>query len=484
MADQEYTTKIRIEADTKGGVEAEKTIEKVGTAAKKANRDSHTGFADTGREVGNVTKAVGLLHRAMAGFGTIAIFTGLLSKIDSLYRKLDEAVTKAQELRDRLEKEADTKAIENMASAYDKLKKSIDDATTARQRANELEDMERGSARELEDINAQAAKDAELAALNPNDRYYEQKKAQIEAKYSGEAANRAAQRKVEDAETTAARATAEADAKAGDAEVRRAALVGDRQQLDVLKERLREALAGSVSQNALDANRISEVALVNLLRIGGFQGGWSRLGDERTEEGDKLRNANEEKAKALEAEIKKKEKDIAEKEAEIAKLEAEAQHLSKKSVIQSSIAENAKDMASVTRAQSHRSEQAASAALSRTIESETDATRAKALVEAQIPETQRQIYLQKQRIAAADASVAQAQAAYDTATGSAKGTAAQRLAQVTHTANETKDEAERLIKQLNETLNGMKSVMNAATSALNKNNSQRLTSQAQQYVSQ
>ena len=99
-------------------------------------------------------------------------------------------------------------------------------------------------------------------------------------------------------------------------------------------------------------------------------------------------------------------------------------------------------------------------------------------------ETHRQIYLQKQRIAAADASVAQAQAAYDTATGSAKVTAAQRLAQVTQTANETKDEANRLIKQLQETLSGMKSVMTAATSELKKNNSQRLTAQAQQYVSQ
>ena len=118
------------------------------------------------------------------------------------------------------------------------------------------------------------------------------------------------------------------------------------------------------------------------------------------------------------------------------------------------------------------------------IAQETDAARAKALLEAEMPKAQELIYQQKQRIAAADASVAQAQAAYDNATGSAKGSAAQRLQQVTQTASETKDEANRLIKQLQETLSGMKSVMTAATSALNKNNSQRLTAQAQQYVSQ
>jgi DNA repair exonuclease SbcCD ATPase subunit len=477
MADQEYTTKIKIEADTKGGEEAAKSFEKAGVKAK-----SFSGA------VGGVTRAMELMNRVLAGFGTIAVFTGLLSKIDSLYRKLDEAVTKSQELRDRLEKEADTKAIENMASAYDKLKKSIDDATTARQRANELEDMERGSAREFEDINAQAAKDAELAALNPNDRYYEQKKAQIEAKYSSEAANRAANRKVEDAETAAARTMAEADAKAGDAEVRRAALVGDRQQLDVLKERLREALAGSVSQNALDANRISEVALVNLLRIGGFQGGWSRLGDERTEEGDKLRNANEEKAKALEAEIKKKEKDIAEKEAEIAELEKEASFLSQKSVIQAGMAENAKDAASATRTAGYRSETAAAEALSGQFAAETDAVRAKALLEAEKMRIEQQIAAQNQRVADAGADVWMAQGAVSeaTANGNRAGAAAasRQLASAQSAAQSVEFEAGRLITSLEAKLKNIESLLNKANGALQKNNSQRLTAQAEALTSQ
>ena len=477
MADQEYTTKIKIEADTKGGEEAAKSFEKAGAKAK-----SFSGA------VGGVTRAMELMNRALAGFGIIAVFTGLLSKIDSLYRKLDEAVTKAQELRDRLEKEADTKAIENMASAYDKLKKSIDDATTARQRANELEDMERGSARELEDINAQAAKDAELAALNPNDRYYEQKKAQIEAKYSGEAANRAVQRKVEDAETAAARTMAEADAKAGDAEVRRAALVGDRQRLDVLKGRLREALAGSVSQNALDANRISEVALVNLLRIGGFQGGWSRLGDERTEEGDKLRNANEEKAKALEAKIKAKEKDIAEKERQIAELEKEASFLSQKSVIQAGMAENAKDAASVTRTAGYRSETAAAGALSGQIAAETDAARAKQLLEAEKARVETQIAAQKQRVADAGADVWMAQGAVSEATANGNradaAAASRQLASAQSAAQGVEFEAGRLITSLEAKLKNIESLLNKANSALQKNNSQRLTAQAEALTSQ
>lgn len=473
MADQEYTTKIKIEADTKGGDEAAKSFEKAEAKAK--------GLSGA---VGGVTKAMGLMNRALMGFGVVSLFTGLIAAIDKVRGLFGDAEEAARKFRAEAEKEANKKAVEDLATAYDKLNKSISDATTAAKRANELKDMERSSARELEDLNAQAAKDAELAALDPNDRYYEQKKAQIEAKYSGQAANRAAQRKVEDAETAAARTMEEAEAKGAEATQRSAALIDDRAQLDKLKQQRNRALAESVSDNAADAGTVAETGWLNFKRAFGMDGGWGRIGESRTEEGDKIRKEAEARAKDLEAQIKAKEKDIAEKERKIAELEEEAQYLSKKSVIQGSMAENAKDAASVTRAQGFRSEQAASAALSGKIESETDAARAKALLETEMPAAQERIYQQKQRIAAADASVAQAQAAYDTATGSAKGTAAQRLAQVTQTANETRDEANRLIKQLEETLSGMKSVMNAATSALNKNNSQRLTEQAQQYVAQ
>ena len=468
MADQEYTTKIKIEADTSGGDAAAKSLDKVETKA-----------------IG-LGKAFKGLKGALSWLTTGSFVVGGVAAAVSLYDKIAHGASKAAEavkkLQDERQKEADEKRIEKLADAYDRLKKSIEAAAEARKRANELEDMEKTAAREQEDIDAQAAKDAELAALDPNDRYYEQKKAQIEAKYSGAAANRAAQRKVEDAETAAARSLAEAEAKGSEAAERRGALIGDRQQLDILKSRAAAARKESQSINDKDATSFSRMFAQNIKRV--FSGNIEDFNVINTEEGDAKRKEAEARAKELESQIKAKEKDIAEKERKIAELEEEAKYLSQKSVIQGSMAENAKDMASVTRAQGLRSEQAASAALSGQIESENDAARAKALLESQMPETQRQIYLQKQRIAAADASVAQAQAAYDTATGSAKVTAAQRLAQVTQTANETKDEANRLIKQLQETLSGMKSVMTAATSELKKNNSQRLTEQAQQYVAQ
>lgn len=468
MADNEYTTRVKLTADTSGGEAVAKSLDKVST-----------------RAIG-LGKAFKGLKGALSWLTTGSFVVGGVAAAVSLYDKIAHGASKAAEavkkLQDERQKEADEKRIEKLADAYDRLSKSIAAAAKERQSANELEDMEKSASRELEDINAQAAKDAELAALDPNDRYYEQKKAQIEAKYSGQAANRTAQRKVEDAETAAARSLAEAEAKGSEAAQRRGALIGDRQELDILKSRAAAARKESQSINDKDATSFSRMFAQNIKRV--FSGNIEDFNVINTEEGDAKRKEAESRAKELEKQIKAKEKDIAEKERKIAELEEEAKYLSKKSVIQGSMAENAKDMASVTRAAGLRSEQAAAAGLSGQIESERDAARAKALLEAEMPATQDRIYQQKQRIAAADASVAQAQAAYDTATGSAKGTAAARLAQVTQTANETRDEANRLIKQLQETLSGMKSVMTAATSELKKNNSQRLTEQAQQYVAQ
>lgn len=470
MSDNEYTTKIKIAADTSGGEKSVKSLEGV---EKKA--------LGLQKAVGGVTNAVSLMRRALVGFGVVSLFTSIIGAVENLRKKFGEATVEADKLKEANEKAADKKRVEELTVAYDNLAKSIAASSKERERANELEDMALSSARELEDIDAQAAKDAELAALDPTDRYYEQKKAQIEAKYSGQAANRAAQRKVEDAERTAARTAAEAEAKGEEAGLRRGALSDDRSQLDILKERRARAIVESKGGNDITGGT---QLWTDFTRLFGMNGGWGKFGSYTTEEGDAKRKEAEARAKELESQIKAKEKDIAEKERKIAELEEEAAYLSKKSVIQSGMAENAKDMASVTRAQGLRSEQAASAALSSKLESDIDAARAKALLEKQIPETERQIYLQKQRIAAADASVAAAQADYDNATGSDKGRAAARLAQVKKEAEQVRDESNRYIQAISESLQGMKSALSQTVNILKKNNSQRLTEQAQQYVAQ
>jgi len=477
MAAEEYTTKIKIEADTAGAAKASKAFE---DAEKKAN--------GLGAALGGVRKAAGLLRSALMGFGVASIFTSLIGAVENLRKKFGETKDEADKLKTAAEKATDTERVEKLTAEYDKLAKSIDAAAKARERANELEDMEKNSARELEDIEATAAKDAELAALDPNDRYYEQKKAQIEAKYSGAAANRAAQRKVEDAETAAARTQAEAEAKSVEAGDRRVALIGDRAQLDALKKRRAAALAESVSDNAGDLSGAGETGWVNFTRVFGMNGGWKRLGESRTEEGDAKRKAAEDKAAELEKQIKAKEKDIADKEAKIAELEEEAAHLSKKSVIQSGIAENAKDAASVTRAAGYRGEAAAAAGLSGRIDAENDAARAKQLLEAEKARIQQRIAAEQQRKADAGAAVWMAQGSLSEAkaNGNRAGAAAasQQLASAQSAAQSVEFEAGRLITSLQEKLKNIESLLSKANSALAKNNSQRLTAQAEALTSQ
>ena len=472
MADETYTTRIKIEADTNGGEAAAKSFEKAEAKAK--------GFS---KAVGGVTKAVNLMRSALVGFGVVSLFTSFIGAVENLRKKFGEATGEADKLKEASEKAADKKRVEELTVAYDNLAKSIAAASKERERANELEDMALGAAREQEDINAEAAKAEELAALDPNDRYYEQKKAQIEAKYSGAAANRAAQRKVEDAERAAARTAAEAEAKGAEATQRSAALVGDRQQLDELKRRRSQALADSVSDNASDLSGAGETGWVNFTRFFGMNGGWARLGESRTDEGDAKRKAAEDKAAELEKQIKEKEKNIAEKERQIAELEKEASFLSNKSVIQSSLAENAKDAASVTRTSSSRAAAAAAAGLSGRIESENDAVEAKRLLEQKKAEIESQIAAQKQRVADAGMRVYAAQGAQSeaAANGDRRGAAAagQQVASAQAAAQEVEYGANRLIASLTERLKQVTDLLSKANSAIAKNNQQRLTQQAE-----
>ena len=468
-AGDEYTTKIKVEADTSGAAKTADAFERVDKKAKALTQS-----------VGGVTKAVGLMRRAFAGFGMIGLITTLVAAVEKLRKAFSDSAGEAEKLRKEMEKAADTERIDKLTASYEKLTKAIEASAKARKDATELEDLEKFASREREDIDAQAAKDAELAALDPNDPLYEQRKAQIEAKYSGQAANRAAQRKVEDAETAAARTAAEAEAKGEEAGLRRAALIDDRSQLDVLKARRSAALVQSLGKNDLSGGAQLWTDFTRLL---GMNGGWGKLGSYSTEEGDARRKEQEEKVKELDAAIKVKEKDIADKESKIAELESEAAHLSQKSIIQSSMAENAKDAASVTRAQSYRGEAAAAAALSGRIDTENDAKRAKELLERQKAETEARIEAQRRRAAQADANVAAAQGdltMYQSQGNSREaGTAAQRLARAQGLAGQTKSETNMMISALTETLGQINSLLAKTTATLRKDNSQRLTAQAQ-----
>ena len=470
MADSEYTTKLKIEADTKGADETVKAYDKVQKKAKETERSIGKGLnslAEMGEKMKRITNT--LIN--------FSFLTGGLASVVQLWEKITsktkEAKKAAEELTKENRKAADTAAVEKLAEAYGKLERSISSATTARARANELEDADIANTREQEDLNATAAKDGELAALDPNDPLYEQKKAQIEAKYSAAAANRAAARKTQDAELKARRTQEEADAKFDEAGSRRLALTGDRSELERLKGQLNAANTAATSDNYADNNTFGDHYFSAVKNI--ITGNWGRVGDTRTAEGDEIRKSAEARAKELEAQIKAKEKEIREKERSIEELEAEGKHLSALSVKRHGAIENAKDAESIIAAQGSRSEQAAAMAMSAEMHKNADAHRARAQLTAQQAQLKAQIAAAQGRKDAAGLAVFNAQGAVDVARANGgRGLAGAQgiLADAQGTALSVSHEADRTIAALTKTLKDVETRLKAAQTAIESQSKQ------------
>lgn len=500
MADQEYTTKLRLEADLSGGVATEKQYDQLISKAKELGRSGKSGAAEAAAGINNLSKTVGFLRKALAGFGLVGLFTGLIASINKIKESFGAAQKQAEEMA-KIQKQLDeSKHIQNLAAQYDQLKDSAEKAAAAQNAALEQVGTDVSNRRRLDKAKMEAEKQEELAALDPNDEYYPEKVAQIEAKYSGMSANMEASNAREDIVLERQNLEAQAGQKDQAAAAQDAESAKIRAQILQARRKKGAAQIASVELNEADKNGGMDMIGKTIAQI--FTGQWGRAADATTEEGDKIRQAKAKEAAEAELKVAELQEQLRKSEEKASSLRTEAGNIRTKRDSLGVALEAADIEAETARRQGDIGVEKADTAMQKKreqvakdswaegqkeadrIAQETDAARAKALLEAEMPKAQERIYQQKQRIAAEDASVAQAKAAYDTATGSAKGTAAQRLAQVTQTANETKDEANRLIKQLQETLSGMKSVMTAATSELKKNNSQRLTEQAQQYVSQ
>lgn len=470
MADSEYTTKLKIVADTKGADEVVKAHDRVQKKAEETKRSVGKGLnslAEMGEKMKRITNS--LIN--------FSFLTGGLASVVSLWEKITsktkEAKKAAEELAKENRKAADAASVEKLAEAYKKLERSISSAASARTRTNELEDADTANARELEDLNATAAKDRELAALDPSDPYYEQKKAQIEAKYGAAAANRAAARKAEDAERRAARTQAEADAKFDEAGSRTLALAGDRQELERLKNQRKAAATAETSDNYEDNHSFGDFFVRGVRDI--ISGEWGRVGDTRSMEGDRIRAEAKERRKELDALIGEKEKEIQAKEQSISELEAEGKHLSSLAVRQHGAAENARDAQLIVSAQGARSEAAAASAMSGEMHKYADAERARKALTAQQSQIKAQIAAAQGRKDAAGLAVFNAQGAVDLAAangGKGQGAAQAALNEAQSTALEVSHSADRTIAALTKTLKDVETRLKAAQTALENQSKQ------------
>ena len=202
MADNESIVKVKTVADNSGAETVQKGMKQTAATAEQAARESSNSFKKMIGGLADIRAAAGRVRQALSFFTQLGFLTTGIDAATNLIEKFTAGSKKAREearkLAEENQKIADKKAIEDLASAYKKLSDAISDAAKARERANELEDIGRNQARDLEDKEARLAKVKAINALDPNDPHYEEKKAAIERKFEEASAARAVSRARED----------------------------------------------------------------------------------------------------------------------------------------------------------------------------------------------------------------------------------------------------------------------------------------------
>ena len=471
-APDEVTIKTKIVPDAKGAEDASRGVKKVGSEAEKAGKTAKSGF-DQARG------AVARFNSAVRAITNISFIAGGIASVVQLWDRLTASARKAKEeaaaLAVEQAKATDAKRVSELADAYKKLGDAISAAAKERQRANELEDLKTSEADRLEDEESKLEKARQIAALDPNDPAYAEKKQRIENAFEVSSAKRGVERARRDAETKERREYAEAEAKHGAAAEKEFSLFEDRAELDRLRGRANEARAKSVQENEFDVKTFGESFVNNLKSILSLDG--EHFWSDRTAKGDEERKRQEEEAKRYDAQAKEMEARIKAKEAEIAALTEEASHHSKRAGVFGISAANTTVAAESAKIQGKTSTAAADKALA-----DSEARRASALaavpqLSAERDRIKAQIAAEEERKAAAGMAVYQAQGAYDAARiGGSRGEQQSTLSGLQAAQNAAQNvnhAADSAISALTETLKGIEERLKAAQNFLKNQSKQQ-----------
>ena len=460
---------VNLNADKASG-EARKLGKEVENAGRKA-KAAAGGFSQA-------TSAVSRFNNAIKAITNISFLTTGIASAVQLWEKLTAGVRRAKEEAAALAleqaKAADAAKVDKLAESYKKLGEAISTAAKARQRANELEDLETSEADRLADEEAKLQKAKQIAELDPSDPAYVEKRQRIENEYEVASARRGVERAKRDAETKERREYAEEEAAISAAAGKRLSLVDDRAELESLRSRADEARRKSEQGNEFDANSFGEYFLNNLKSILSFDG--KHFGSDRTAAGDEERKRQQEEAKRLDELAKALEGRISAKESEISGLDAEASHHYQRAGV---FAESAANTA-VAEERVNVSGNASTAASEKAV-SDKEAAMASALaasvsLKAQKSSIKEQMAEQQGLKDAASQQVFEAQNALDlaTANGDRAGmkSAGSALAEAKTNAQNVDAAADRVLADLAKSLKNIEQRLNAASNYLKQQNSQ------------
>lgn len=457
--------KIKLSADNKGGQETEQQLDRLEKKSKQSSNGIANGFT---KAAASASRYQNIIRRLT----DLSIFTGGLASVLSLWDRItasaDKAKEKAAELAEETAKAADKKRIDELTESYRKLTEQIGNAAKERQRANELEDMQTAEADKLEDNEAKLQKAQQIAALDPNDPAYNEKKQRIENAFEVAAAKRSVERTRRDAETRERREYDEAEAKHGEATEKEFSLIADREELQTLRRKANEARAKSTQENQFDVKTFTEGFVNNLRSILSLDG--EHFWSDRTAKGDEERKRQEEEAKRYDEQAKSLEERIKAKEADIADISAEATQHSKKAGIYGMSAANTDVAQSAAEISGKQSTAAAEQAVIDREKKISDARNAERLLQAEKQRLNDRIAEEQAKKNAANLAVYNAQGDMDTANrnGNSRGQAAASAAlrEATETAQNVSHEADSAINALTETLRRVETKLKQASSFL------------------
>lgn len=275
-----------------------------------------SGARAVGDAIGKVTGVVGKFRAVLAGLGVAGVFTALLGQVKAVRESFGKAQAEAERFARAQADAARAKEIDALAESYARLAKSIGDAAAANEHQLAMISKSAAAQRELEDAQARAAEQGELAAVDPDDPAAAERRAAIRAKYAGQASERAALRGEQDVEAHSRELTSQAEQLYGAATKNRFAAGEDADMIARLEDRRKAALARAVSENGRDATTSFSMFAKNVKDIATLN--WGGVGDSRTEEGDAVRAEAQAEAERLQGQIDEL------KKARLAKLQAAA----------------------------------------------------------------------------------------------------------------------------------------------------------------
>ena len=301
MARDDTVIRFRIEADTSGAEEAEKAHGRVEAAAKRSGTETAKSAQTAGDALNKVTGVVGRFRAVLAGLGVAGVFTALIGTVRTIRDSFGKAREEAERFARAQREAARDREVAALAESYARLAKAIGDAAAANEHQLAMISKSADAQRELEDAQARAAEQGELAAVDPDDPAAAERRAAIQAKYAGQAAARSAARGEQDIVFRSQELTSQAERLEKGAAQTRAAAGADAGKIAELQALRRAALARAVSENGRDAGGFLGLFAKNVKDIATLN--WGGVGDSRTEEGDAVRAEAQAEAERLQGQI-------------------------------------------------------------------------------------------------------------------------------------------------------------------------------------